>query len=154
MDAEAGELTLVARKMNEPMTSSLAKLASLQSPGNEIPLNFDGPYGVVANLLNLAGIDFDRVLVAAYIGATFNIPLYQHVISGNRLAQVEFIWAIRDADEATWPIVPTVNSIYDDDKIRLFVPENEVVSTGVVAGSSQVFDNIELNRLGKTKRVL
>jgi len=61
VDEEEGELILVTQQMDGLMTNHLARLASLQEPDTTIALNFDGPYGVAADLEKLAGSKFDRV---------------------------------------------------------------------------------------------
>lgn len=89
---EAGVLTPIARQMDGPMTKTLARLASLRSPEVKVTLNIDGPYGVAAHFPNLGGTNFDRVLLAAGgVEPTFIMPLYEHIITENPLAQVEFV---------------------------------------------------------------
>jgi len=150
VNEEAEELRLVARQMSGPMTNTLARLASLQSPDTKVALNVDGPYGVAAHFPNLAGTDFDRILlVAGGVGATFIMPLYEHVITENPSAQVELVWAVRNTGEVTWPVLPSGDSIHDDGRIRLFLTGDNIESTSVVAGSSNGLNDIELNRLEK-----
>jgi NAD(P)H-flavin reductase len=143
-----GELTLVARQMNGPTTNTIAALASLPSPDTQVSLNVDGPYGVSAHFPDLAGPSFDKVLlVAGGIGATCLLPLYEHIITKNPASRVQLVWAVRDANELTWPDLEVENSIYEDDRIHLFVTGNRSDSASGAASSLNEFDDVELSLL-------
>lgn len=80
MDDESGDLTLVARRQKGPMTKTLAEFAENGVSSIKIPLSIEGPYGCASHFPNLAGPEFDRVLlVAGGVGATFILPLYRYV---------------------------------------------------------------------------
>jgi len=150
VDEEKEELTLVARQIHGPLTGALSRLASLRSPDSKFELTLDGPYGAAAHFPDLAGGGFDKILlVAGGIGSTFILPLYEHVRKGNPAASVEFVWAVRDIDEVSWPVG---NGAYSSDIVRLFLTDGEGKSTSVVADSAAGFDDIEMNRLEKEKK--
>ncbi|KAB5518715.1 ferric reductase like transmembrane component-domain-containing protein [Coniochaeta sp. 2T2.1] len=144
VDDENGDLTLVARHRGGPITSALARFAGIK-PANtmsqstivsredgKIPLCIEGPYGMVKHFPNLAGGDFDRILlVAGGIGATFTVPLYRSIIHDSPNARVEMVWAVRTAGEATWALTGTGKgkSILDDENVHIFL-------TGDILGSS------------------
>lgn len=136
VDDETGDLTLVARHRGGPITSALARFAGIK-PANtvtqstvvsredgKIPLCIEGPYGMVKHFPNLAGGDFDRILlVAGGIGATFTVPLYRSIIRDNPNAKVEMVWAVRGAGEATWALTGTGKgkSILEDANVHIFL---------------------------------
>jgi hypothetical protein len=136
VDDETGDLTLVARNQGGPITSALARFAGIR-PANtvsqstivsredgKIPLCIEGPYGMVKHFPNLAGGDFDRILlVAGGIGATFTVPLYRSILHDNPNVKVQMIWAVRGAGEATWALTGTGKgkSILDDENVHIFL---------------------------------
>jgi NAD(P)H-flavin reductase len=157
VDEERSELTLVARQMRGPVTTALARLASMRSPDSKVALRVDGPYGATMHLPVLSGNRFDRVLlVAGGVGATFIMPLYEHVLAESASARVQMIWAVRDSDELRWPAPSGGKTIHDDDRIQLFVTgaPREDTSTDVDGSTLDgLDDDIELNRFeleGKT----
>jgi len=145
VDDETGDLTLVARHRGGPITSALARFAGIK-PANtmtrstivsredgKIPLCIEGPYGMVKHFPNLAGGEFDRILlVAGGIGATFTVPLYRSILHDNPNAKVEMVWAVRGAGEATWALAGTGKGkgILEDENVHIFLtgdilgPEN------------------------------
>ncbi|KAI1121330.1 ferric reductase like transmembrane component [Nemania abortiva] len=153
VDEGASELTLVARRHDGPMTSAFAKFADDASTDSHIKLAFDGPYGCAKRFPNLAGPEFDRILlVAGGVGATFTLPLYQWILTENPAARVQMIWAVRSAGEAAWPVTAGGKRILDDDSIQLFVtgdiPDGESGGVRLSGGDEQV----ELARLHGSRR--
>lgn len=145
VDEESGDLTLVARRQKGPMTRSLAQFADAGLAGTKIPLSIEGPYGCATGFPNLAGPEFQRVLlVAGGVGATFILPLYRLIINENPVARVQMVWAVRGAGDATWPVLGTTGSILDDDNIHLFLTGNPFAETRVVASSSNEDEGVEL----------
>ncbi|GAW24368.1 hypothetical protein ANO14919_139520 [Xylariales sp. No.14919] len=131
VDETSGELTLVARRYDGPMTRAFAKFASNTSDDARVKLAFDGPYGCAKRFPNLASFDFDRILlVAGGVGATFTLPLYRWILAENPAARVQMVWTVRGAGDATWPVTGEGKSITDDENIQLFltgdIPENAI----------------------------
>ncbi|KAI0529793.1 ferric reductase like transmembrane component [Xylaria digitata] len=127
VDESSGELILVARRHDGPMTRAFANFASNTSADSKVKLAFDGPYGCAKRFPNLAGPDFDRILlVAGGVGATFTLPLYRWILAENPTARVQMVWAVRAAGDATWPATREGKSITDDDNIQLFLTGNIV----------------------------
>ncbi|KAI1331529.1 ferric reductase like transmembrane component [Xylariaceae sp. FL0255] len=123
VDESTGDLTLVARHHNGPMTNAFASFAN-NSSGSEqhVKLAFDGPYGCASRFPNLSGPEFDRILlVAGGVGATFTLPLYRWIQTENPAARVQMVWAVRGAGDATWPVTEDGKSIIDDDNIKVFL---------------------------------
>ena len=151
VDEETGHLTLIARHRNGPLTRALARFADasksgpvvtgdvIANEGGKIPLGIEGPYGVSTRFPNLAGGDFDRVLlVSGGVGATFTVPLYRALIHDNPAAKVQLVWAVRGAGDATWAVTgQNVKSIMDDDNVQIFLTGDmmEVTSGGAAGGS-------------------
>ncbi|KAI1371309.1 metalloreductase Fre8 [Hypoxylon crocopeplum] len=137
VDEESGELTLVARRQRGPMTGALARFAEDGLASTKIPLSIEGPYGCATQFPNLAGPDFDRVLlVAGGVGL---------VVTESPAARVQMVWAVRGAGDATWPVSGTAGSILDDENIQLFLTGNILANTGGVASSNNENDGIELS---------
>jgi NAD(P)H-flavin reductase len=145
VDDETGDLVLVARHRGGPITSALARFAGIK-PANtitqstivsredgKIPLCIEGPYGMVKHFPNLAGGDFDRILlVAGGIGATFTVPLYRSIIRDNPTIKIEMIWAVRGAGDATWALNGTGKgkSILEDENVHIFLTGDILASGG------------------------
>lgn len=135
VDDETGDLTLVARQRNGPLTRALARFANasrtgpvvtgdvIANEGGKIPLGIEGPYGVSARFPKLTGGAFDRVLlVSGGVGATFTVPLYRALVHDNPSAKVQLVWAVRGAGDATWAVTgQNVKSIMDDDNVKIFL---------------------------------
>lgn len=146
MDDESGDLTLVARRQKGPMTKTLAEFAENGVSSIKIPLSIEGPYGCASHFPNLAGPEFDRVLlVAGGVGATFILPLYRMIITESAVARVQMVWAVRGAGDATWPVSGTAGSILDDENIHLFLTGDIVTSPDVVTSSNNEDDAVELS---------
>ncbi|KAI1763538.1 metalloreductase Fre8 [Hypoxylon sp. FL1150] len=140
MDDESGDLTLVARHQKGPMTRTLAGFAENGLSSIRIPLSIEGPYGCASHFPNLAGPEFDRVLlVAGGVGATFILPLYRAV------ARVQMVWAVRGAGDATWPVSGTAGSILDDGNIHLFLTGDDFTGPNAVSSSNNEDDAVELS---------
>ncbi|KAF4340458.1 ferric cupric reductase transmembrane component 2 [Fusarium beomiforme] len=124
---QTGELSFVARIRNGPMTNRLHHLASATNAGEsaeKLELNIEGPYGVIGKTLNdLITSGTSRVLiVAGGVGATFAVPVYHAILAENSTANVQLVWAIRSAGDATWAAsTPTGKSFLDDDQLQLFL---------------------------------
>ncbi|KAF2650523.1 hypothetical protein K491DRAFT_731288 [Lophiostoma macrostomum CBS 122681] len=150
INEELGTITLVARQMKGPVTAALARLASLQAPGSKVALNIDGPYGAAAHFPNMAGTSFDKILlVAGGVGATFIMPLFDSISTENAAAQLELVWAVRDASEVAWPVLATGGTVHDDERIRLFVTSGKEEPEEIAVPSSEEYEDVELNRLKK-----
>lgn len=150
VDDDTGELTLVARHQGGPITSALARFAGI-SPANtlspstmasredgKVPLCVEGPHGMAKHFPNLAGGDFDRILlVAGGIGATFIIPLYRAILHDNPSAKVEVVWALRGAGDATWALNGTGQgkSILEDENVHLFLT-GDILRAGDSSGAA------------------
>lgn len=150
VDDETGELTLVARHQGGPITSALARFAATR-PANamsrgtmvsredgKIPLSIEGPYGMVKHFPNLAGGDFDRILlVAGGIGATFIVPVYRAILHENPNAKVEVVWAVRGAGDATWALAGTGKgeSILEDENVHIFLT-GDILDPGDNSGAA------------------
>ncbi|KAI0389484.1 ferric reductase like transmembrane component [Xylariaceae sp. FL0594] len=123
VDESTGELTLVARKHDGPMTRAFSHFAADASNNVAVKLSFDGPYGCAKRFPNLAGPGVDRILlVAGGVGATFTLPLYRWILSENPAARVQMIWSVRSAGDATWASVAgEQKSILDDENIQVYL---------------------------------
>ncbi|CZR34425.1 uncharacterized protein FPRO_01305 [Fusarium proliferatum ET1] len=124
---ETGELTFVARTRNGPMTNRLHHLSSSTNAGGsaeKVELNIEGPYGAIGKTFNdLINSGINRILiVAGGVGATFAVPLYHAALAENSTTNVQLVWAIRSAGDATWAAsTPTGKSLLDDDQVQLFL---------------------------------
>lgn len=137
---ETGTLTLVARRMMGPVTN---RLASLQSLDTQVAVNIDGPYGTAAYFPNLAGSQFHKVLlVAGGVGATFIMPLYEHILSENPSAQVQMVWAVKHPSEAAWSVLRNVEKVHNDGRIRLFLTCGGRESSSMAMNSSRKLSTV------------
>ncbi|KAI0486757.1 ferric reductase like transmembrane component [Xylaria cf. heliscus] len=153
VDENAKELTLVARKHDGPMTRALAGFANSTNNNSKVKLSFDGPYGCAKRFPNLAGPDFDRILlVAGGVGATFTLPLYHWILAENPTARVKMVWAVRGAGDATWPTVKEGKSIVDDDNIQLFLTRDILENVDGDERLSGDSENLELASLSESRR--
>lgn len=150
---DQAELTLIARCRDGPMTRNLCRLAYDNAVGARFPVSMEGPYGHAAQFPNLAGTEFDRLLlVAGGVGASFILPLYKSVVSDNPEAHVHMIWAVRDASDATWPVnTGTEKSILDDDRVQLFLTGNTSEEGSDTGTSSTGESEIEMTRVSRTE---
>lgn len=153
VDENSGELTLVTRRQDGPMTRALAKFASDTSTDANVKLAFDGPYGCAKRFPNLSGPGFDRILlVAGGVGATFTLPLYRWILSENPAARVQMIWAVRGAGDATWPVAGEGKSIVDDDNIQLFLTGDLLGNADGNVSPSADGEEVELAGLAEGRR--
>ncbi|KAJ2976028.1 hypothetical protein NUW58_g8193 [Xylaria curta] len=146
VNESSAEVTLVARQHDGPMTSALAKLAGNASiNGAKVKLALDGPYGCAKRFPNLAGAEFDRILlVAGGVGATFTLPLYRWILTENPAARVQMVWTVRNANDATWPVDAEGKSLTDDDNIQLFVTGGNIEGAGGDVRLSGDSEDVEL----------
>ncbi|OIW27026.1 hypothetical protein CONLIGDRAFT_621163 [Coniochaeta ligniaria NRRL 30616] len=146
---EAGELTFVARLRAGPLTKTLERLTGVQSHGVGIGLSIEGPYGAARYFPNLAGPNFEKVLlVAGGVGATFILPLFESILTENPVANVKMVWAVRDVAEATWSTLATGRKSVDDDRVHLFVTSRSRESSSL---DGSELGNIEMDRLEKAE---
>lgn len=121
VDAESSSLTLVARHLNGPMTSTLRHLADADS--KPVSLSIEGPYGVSAHFPRLTGGSFDRILlVSGGIGSTYTVPLYRAIVADSPNAKVQLVWAVRTLSEVAWTGNEKTKSLLsEDENIQIFV---------------------------------
>ncbi|KAL7762018.1 hypothetical protein ACKLNR_008553 [Fusarium oxysporum f. sp. zingiberi] len=147
---ETGELTFVARTRNGPMTNRLHHLSSTTNTGGsteKVELNIEGPYGAIGKTFNdLINSGINRILiVAGGVGATFAVPLYHAILAENSTTNVQLVWAIRSAGDATWAAsTPTGKSLLDDDQVQLFLTGDMGV-----ANDSDNAAGVEMNNLSQ-----
>ena len=91
---------------------------------SSLALGFEGPYGALGHRFQrLMKSGTNRfLLIAGGVGASAMMPLYRAILAYNPDARVDFIWAIKNASEATWPISPAhTKSITDDPNVKLYL---------------------------------
>lgn len=120
VDAESSSITLVARHLNGPMTSTLRQLAGADR--QPVPLSIEGPYGVSSHFPHLTGDDFDRILlVSGGIGSTYTVPLYRAIAAASPNAKVSLVWAVRNLSEVAWTGTEKRASLLtQDESIQIF----------------------------------
>ncbi|KAI2631186.1 ferric reductase like transmembrane component [Xylaria nigripes] len=151
VDESSGELNLVAKRHNGPMTRAFAKFAGTDAT---VKLAFDGPYGCAKRFPNLAGPEFDRILlVAGGVGATFILPLYRWILSENAAARVQMVWAVRGSNDAMWPITGGGKSIVNDENIQLFITGGLPENRGTNERQSLEIEDVELSNLSENPRL-
>ncbi|CCF34586.1 hypothetical protein CH063_06552 [Colletotrichum higginsianum] len=128
------ELTLIVRKRNGPMTRHLGSLAANCSRessrcGETFPIRIEGPHRTARQFNNvLVRGGFDRVLIfAGGIGATFTLPVYQHILQENPQARVDMFWALRCASDAAWATTASEmqESVLKDERIHIFITREQ-----------------------------
>lgn len=153
MNDQTRQVTLVARLKKGPMTNTLAKLASLRlPPAPEFHLRIDGPYGSSTFFPSWALSQFDSVLlIAGGIGMTFILPLYQHITAeAPSKTRVNLVWAVRNPSETSWPPAVAGETVFDDDRIRIFVTgTGEGLDDGAASPAGSSDQDLEMNRLEK-----
>lgn len=109
VDPDQGKLTLVARELAGPTTSTLRHLAhdavddAAPAAPRQISLSIEGPYGVASLFPGLAGGDYDRVLlVSGGVGATFTVPLFRALAADSPAARVQLVWSVRTSSDVAW----------------------------------------------------
>lgn len=129
VDGAAGNLTLVARHLSGPMTTTLNQIASNSSRHDaaQVPLSIEGPYGVASHFSKLSEGEFDRVLlVSGGVGATYTVPLYRALVKDNPTAQVQLIWAVRAVGDASWLTSGGDGKNFTEDEgVQIFVTTGE-----------------------------
>lgn len=148
VDTESSSLTLVARHLNGPMTSTLRQMA--EDDGRPVSLSIEGPYGVSAHLPHLTGGKFDRVLlVAGGIGSTYTVPLYRAIVADSPNAKVQLVWAVRSLSEVAWTqSEKSTMSLSQDENIQIFVTGTEDLAS---VGQQPQGDGVELSPLPSSK---
>lgn len=142
VDDESGELTLVARHLNGPTTSTLKQLA--QQAGSQgtrkTLLAIEGPYGVAAHFPQLAGGEYDRVLlVSGGVGATFTVPLFRALVSENPAVKVQLVWSVRSPRDAAWAKADKDGTLISEHEgVQLFVTGPRAVDGTDAAGAAGV----------------
>ncbi|KAF9873532.1 ferric reductase like transmembrane component [Colletotrichum karsti] len=142
VDEETGDLTLVARQLDGPLTRHLGHFANAGGSldDGKIPLCIEGPYGAASiHFDKLISTTVDRVLlVAGGVGATFTVPIYQAIIQDNPSAKVEMVWSVRGAGDATWAMATdkSPKSLLEDGNVHIFLTGDSLTSanTGPMAG--------------------
>ncbi|CAJ2508889.1 Uu.00g139150.m01.CDS01 [Anthostomella pinea] len=153
INEEAGELTLVARCHDGPMTRAFANFANASSADTKVPLTLEGPYGCATRFPSLASSEFDRVLlVAGGVGATFILPIYRSILHENPAARVQMVWAVRGAGDATWPMPGKgETSILEDNNVQLFLTGNLLEDGSSNAGPSDASEGVEMDTISKAR---
>ncbi|KAI0201361.1 ferric reductase like transmembrane component [Astrocystis sublimbata] len=147
-----GELTLIARKHNGPMTRALAGLADGTNTSPKVKLLFDGPHGCAKRFPNLASSEFDRILlVAGGVGATFTLPLYRWILAENPAARVQMVWTVRNTGDASWPDSKGAESILDDENVQLYLTGNARKDAGGSFELSSDSEDVELASLNESQ---
>ncbi|KAL2752132.1 hypothetical protein ACRALDRAFT_1078195 [Sodiomyces alcalophilus JCM 7366] len=187
-------VTLVARQRSGPLTRHLGQLAyqhrfPQESSRSAIPtsggsdgtakvaLSLDGPYGVIsrryANLLDPASLD-RILLVAGGVGATFCVPLYRAFRADHPGVQVDLVWALRGAGDATWAVSHDAAgeekpSILDDQNVHIYLTgetsadsarldasaaarRTNVASSSELGSAASSREAVEMNALRRDRR--
>ncbi|SPO04472.1 related to ferric reductase [Cephalotrichum gorgonifer] len=152
---EAGEVVLVARKQDGPMTTRLVKLAE-EGADARIPLSIEGPFGAFTKMLpSLVDSGVDRVLlVAGGVGASFALPVYKALKRSNPSAKVELTWAVRTASDAGWAsstdvtvtngAASTPTDVLDDPDVHVFVTGKYPGSSDHYNGTASASSSVEM----------
>ncbi|KAK2015445.1 ferric reductase like transmembrane component [Colletotrichum eremochloae] len=142
VDEEAGNLTLVARELDGPLTKHLGRFANAGTGTHDgkVPLCIEGPYGAASlHFDKLTSSSVDRVLlVAGGVGATFTIPIYRAILQDNPSTKVDLVWSVRGAGDAAWAMAAdkSTKSILDDPNVQIYFTGDALNSdaTGPMAG--------------------
>ncbi|OLN94295.1 putative metalloreductase AIM14 [Colletotrichum chlorophyti] len=162
VDEETGDLTLVARQLDGPLTRHLGSFANAGTgiQNGKVPLCIEGPYGAASlHFDKLINSSVDRVLlVAGGVGATFTVPIYQAIVHDNPNAKVELVWSVRGAGDATWVMANDApKSILDDPNVHVFLTGDALNSgsAGPMAGlpaETNPEGEMEMNTLNRDRR--
>jgi ferredoxin-NADP reductase len=145
-------ITLVLRSLSGPTSKALSHLTTL--PKAKPPISIEGPLGSTKSFPNLAAT-YDRVLlVAGGIGATYILPLYEHLqdqmeTHAKSPDRISLIWSLRTASDASWALNPESRSRIDEDEsVKIFVTQLPTTGTeeSVIPGNPSA---IELKDLKK-----
>lgn len=149
VDEENGDLTLVARHLSGPTTSTLRQLAQETSSHDtrQISLAIEGPYGVAAHFPALAGGEYDRVLLASGgVGATFTVPLFRALISDNPAAKVQLVWSVRSPGDASWAMADKDGKLFSEqENVQIYITGPKAVAGSPDAGG----EGVELSTLSE-----
>ncbi|KAF3763656.1 hypothetical protein M406DRAFT_262963 [Cryphonectria parasitica EP155] len=151
VDEDNSELTLVARHLDGPTTSTLRQLADQKTRAkqHQTSLAIEGPYGVAANYRKLSSGEYDRVLlVSGGVGATFTVPLYRSLVVENPGAKVQLVWAMRSPREAAWANAASREGrvFSAEDGVQLFVTGSKS-TPGAQEGDGGDEDGVELSTM-------
>lgn len=154
VDTENNEITMVIRKQQGPLTTHLASLAAKQplaGEQNKALLGIEAPRGVASkHFQDLVKGSVQRILlIAGGVGATFAYPMYRAITQDNPDANIELIWAIRAAGDATWATSvsgPGEKSVLDDVRVQLYLTSDGSTS----ADSEGDGENLEMENLPST----
>lgn len=142
VDEKNGSLTLVARHLSGPMTTSLNQIASNNSrhDATKIPLLIEGPYGTASHFSKLAGGDFDRILlVSGGVGATYTVPLYRALVKDNPATPIQLVWAVRAVGDASWVTSGKDDKGFTEDEgVQIFVTAGDDNQGGEVVEGEDV----------------
>lgn len=160
VNEETGDLTLVARQLDGPLTRHLGSFANADSgiDDDEVPLCIEGPYGAASlHFDKLIGSTVDRVLlISGGVGATFTVPIYQAILQENPNAKVQLVWSIRGAGDAAWATVAET-SVLDDPNVHIYQTGDALnsESTGPMAGlpaETNPEGEMEMNAIQRDRR--
>ncbi|KAH8661459.1 ferric reductase NAD binding domain-containing protein [Tricladium varicosporioides] len=143
------DVTLVLRTLDGPTTRAIQNLSKL--PKAKPPINIEGPLGSSKHFPSLA-VNYDRILfVAGGVGATFILPIYQHIQEhleneAKSPDRATFVWSVRSASEASWAVDPKSRLRLDDDEnLKIFITRNSSDP------NSNIQDAIELDEIDKSE---
>lgn len=123
-DVSSDKIMLVLRTLHGPTTTALQHLTKLAKakPG----INIEGPYGESRRFPNFT-TEFDKtLLVAGGVGATFILPIFNHIassISGDEHngSSVEMIWSMRSMAEAGWVMETENPNVLEDPRVKIYI---------------------------------
>lgn len=124
IDEENGEISLIARHLSGPTTSTLKQLAAEASTdgSRHVSLAIEGPYGAVSYFPELASGEYDRVLlVSGGVGATFTVPLYRALLADSPAAKVQLVWAVGAPSDAAWAKDKDGKMLSEEEGVQVFV---------------------------------
>ncbi|KZM21323.1 oxidoreductase [Ascochyta rabiei] len=142
------KLTFVMRVKNGPLTKSFDHLTSQDehTGSTKVIVRIDGPYGATSKFSILESSSFDYILlVAGGVGATFIMPLYERLIANNVSAEVKVVWAVQNANETSWPILSTQESIYNDPRVDIYTTGTKLDLDANDSGSGSHIEDVEMN---------
>ena len=95
------ELQLVIRELS----GTTALIRPFTKSPQPVPVTIEGPYGAANYFPDFKDYN-DILLVAGGVGATFTMPIYQHLLANNthvgKTPNLRFVWSVRDEREAHW----------------------------------------------------
>jgi NAD(P)H-flavin reductase len=150
-DVGLKDITLVLRTRSGPTTKAIENLGHLTKA--RPPINIEGPLGSSRRFTNLAQ-NYDRILlVAGGVGATFTLPIYQHLqeqfeSEARSPDRLTFAWSMRSAAEASWAVeLDTGTKIDDDENVKIFLTRTRADSLSHDQEPIPVDGSIELDEL-------